>query len=262
MDPHIEQPGVWHDFHEKACPAISAALVPQVRPGYSVWIDENLFIHEPPAADRLAGRADAALADKGRPRHVVGGATAGGAAVAEPAPLVGSLAAAAIDFERLSFVEIRDRHSREVVTAIELLSPTNKRRGPHRAQYLAKRDRYIYGRVNLVEIDLLRGGPRMPVEGLPACDYCVLVSRWDERPRIGLWPLNLRDPLPTVPIPLKPRDPDAVLDLRAVLDRVYDESAYGDVIYDHPPDPPLGREDAAWAAGLLATDEEASAAGS
>ena len=201
------------------------------------------------------------MADGGRPRHVSGGAAAGGAAVAEPAPLVGALAAAAIDFERLSFLEIRDRHSREVVTAIELLSPTNKRRGPHRAQYLAKRDRYFYGRVNLVEIDLLRGGPRMPVEGLPRCDYCVLVSRWNERPRVRLWPLSLHDPLPTVPIPLKPDDPDAALDLRAVLDRVYDESAYGDVIYDHPPDPPLEGEDAAWAEGVLATDEVPSPGG-
>ena len=105
-------------------------------------------------------------------------------------------------------MEIRDRQSRQLVTAVELLSPTNKRPGPDREQYLRKRRQYVQARVHLVEIDLLRNGPRLPLEDLPECDYYVLVGRSGEYPRVAVWPLRLRDSLPTIPIPLHPPDGD------------------------------------------------------
>ena len=83
----------------------------------------------------------------------------------------------AVDRERLSFVEIRDRRNRELVTVVELLSPANKYPGPDREQYLAKRMELLNGPVHLVEIDLLRGGPPLPATGRPDCSYSVLVSR-------------------------------------------------------------------------------------
>ncbi|MGZ3471192.1 MAG: DUF4058 family protein, partial [Isosphaeraceae bacterium] len=48
-------------------------------------------------------------------------------------------------------------------------------------------------------------------------------------------------------------DADARLDLRAILDRVYDESGYGYFLYDHEPDPALNDDDANWARSLIAT---------
>ena len=69
----------------------------------------------------------------------------------------------------------------------------------------------------------------------------------DERPRAGVWPMGLRDPLPVIPIPLVAPHPDARLDLKQVLDRVYDAAGYEDYIYDGGPRPPLTREDANWA---------------
>ena len=120
-----------------------------------------------------------------------------------------------VDVEHLSFVEIRDRQGRDLVTVIELLSPTNKRPGPDREQYLAKRRQLLASGVHLVEIDLLRGHPRLPLDDLPPCDYYVMVSRAEERPQAGLWPLGLRDPLPPIPVPLRAADPDASLDLQA-----------------------------------------------
>jgi hypothetical protein len=68
----------------------------------------------------------------------------------------------------------------------------------------------------------------------------------------GFWPFGLRDPLPTVPVPLKGDDADARLDLRAILDRVYDESGYGYFLYDYEPDPALNDDDANWARTLIA----------
>jgi hypothetical protein len=134
------------------------------------------------------------------------------------------------DVESLSYLNVLDRESRELVTVVELLSPTNKRPGEYRAQYLAKRSAVRQSEAHLVEIDLLRGGPPMPAEGRPECTYSVLVSRADRRPQVDFWPFGLRDRLPTVPVPLRPGDRDARLDLRAILDRVYDESGYEDFI--------------------------------
>lgn len=153
----------------------------------------------------------------------------------------------AVDVERVSFVEIRDRDGWQLVTVIELLSPANMYAGPDREQYLAKRRELQGSTAHLVEIDLLRGGPRMPMEGLPECDYCVLVSRVEERPVAGLWPIRLRDPLPLVRIPLRPPHADAYLNLQELLHRVYDAAGYEDYIYRGQPQPLLRGEDAAWA---------------
>ena len=134
----------------------------------------------------------------------------------------------------------------------ELLSPTNKQTGSHRSQYLVKRANLLNSTVHVVEIDLLRGGLPMPLADRPPGLYSVLVSRAGARPRADFWPFGLRDPLPTVPIPLRPDDRDARLDLRSILDRVYDESGYAYFLYDHDPDPPLAEEDVAWARSVIA----------
>jgi hypothetical protein len=80
-----------------------------------------------------------------------------------------------------------------------------------------------------------------------ACDYYVMISRTQQRPRVGLWPLHLRDRLPVVPIPLREPDPDAQLDLQQVLHDIYDKARYATYIYEGLPSPPLNPEDEAWA---------------
>jgi hypothetical protein len=157
----------------------------------------------------------------------------------------------------LSYVEIRDRRSRRLVTVVELLSPSNKRAGSDREQYEYKRAEILASQTHLVEIDLLRGGDRMPFEEPVECAYCVMVSRYRDRPRAGLWTMGLRDPLPRVPVPLLDNDPDAELDLQMLLHRLYDTGGYADFIYDSEPDPPLSPEDAAWARGLIGANSQA-----
>lgn len=242
MNPYLEQDDAWHDFHERFLPLVAERLSAQVDPRYIVKIDEHVFIHQSPDEPRrLLGRADISVG-----RGVSGTDTAHQAAtVVREAPAEGCLPA--IDVERLSFVEIRDRRDRQLVTVIELLSPANKRPGGDRDQYLAKRQEILASTAHLVEIDLLRGGQRPPVEQLPDCDYCVLVSRSEKRPRVGLWPLQLRDRLPVLPIPLREPDPDAELDLQAVLHDIYDRARYATYLYDGSPNPPLSEEQAAWA---------------
>jgi hypothetical protein len=156
-----------------------------------------------------------------------------------------------LDAVRESRLAVRDCRTREVVTVIELLSPANKQPGPDREQYLAKRLQFLHSAVHFVEIDLLRGGERFPPANATPSAYCVLVSRMQERPEAGLWPIALRDRLPVIPIPLSSPDPDARLDLQEVIHRVYDAAHYGTYVYAAAPDPPLSAADAAWARELV-----------
>jgi hypothetical protein len=240
MNPYLEHESVWHDFHERFITAVADALVPQVRPEYIVQIDEHAYIHELPSDERrYAGRPDVTLAT-GRPAAVKPAA----GTIEAPAHAILPIA---IDEERLAFVEIRDRLSRDLVTVIEVLSPSNKRRGPDREQYLRKRLEFARGPAHFVELDLLRGGPRLPLDELPPCDYYAMVSRAQERPRVGLWAVRLRDALPEIPIPLRPPRADAKLELQGLLHRVFDAGGYEDYIYAQTPQPPLAPEDALWA---------------
>lgn len=144
-------------------------------------------------------------------------------------------------------VEIRDVKKRRLVTAIEILSPSNKR-GTGREGYLRKRRRLLQSDTHLVEIDLLRKGRRVPMrKPLPHASYFVLVSRSNRRPLCDVWPIQLSDRLPTIAVPLLPRDGDASLDLQAALTTIYDVLGYRYVVdYARPPDVPLTPEEQEW----------------
>ena len=243
MNPYLEQQRVWHDFHESFMPTVREVLTAQLDPAYVIKIDEHVFIHEVDRGDAVfLGRADLSV--------VRTWAEAPGAASALlEAPCEVGLPD--VDTERVAYVEIRDRDSWKLVTVIELLSPSNKQPGRDREQFLAKRSQLLSSDVHYVELDLLRGGPRLPLADLPRCDYYALVSRVERRPRGGLWPIRLPDVLPTIPIPLRAPAADVRLDLQAILHRIYDAARYANWIYAGEPDPPLRADAAAWASELL-----------
>jgi len=245
MNPYLEQEDAWQDFHDRLIPALGDALSPQVSPNYIVKIEEHVYIHEPSAEERFrVGNADVSLSRS--PAHQER-ATSGTAL----SPAASRILLPSVEIETQTYLEIRDRIGRELITVIELLSPTNKRPVPDREQYIAKRANLLRSRAHFVEIDLLRGGPRMPFAKPPVCDYCVVVSRANERPEAGFWPLALRDRLPDIPIPLRSQSADVILPLQEVLHLVYDRAYYKDYIYQGAPNPPLAEADAAWASDLL-----------
>ncbi|HEX4795302.1 MAG TPA: DUF4058 family protein [Humisphaera sp.] len=167
MNPYLEQEDAWHKFHEQFCIHCMELLVPQVRPNYIVELDEHVFVQELPADERrLIGRSDLSVV-----RRKPDAASPSSNASTLTAPAYAQLPVA-IDIERLSSVVIKDRKDRSIVTVVELLSPSNK--SSDRPQYLAKRHQYFSSGVSLVEIDLLRGGLRLPLEGLNDCDYYVM----------------------------------------------------------------------------------------
>jgi hypothetical protein len=64
--------------------------------------------------------------------------------------------------------------------------------------------------------------------------------------------VSVRQPLPAIGIPLRDPDPDVTLDLGAVMNAAYEDGGYDlSVDYRKKPEPPLRREDAAWADRLL-----------
>ena len=246
MNPYLEHKDVWHDFHNGLIERIRDCIVPQVRPNYITKVDDNVYIHELSAEQRfLLGRPDVSISHHGGMVSVRSLATE----ICEPM-FEGTLLPA-VDQINESFIEIRDAQDRSLVTVIELLSPTNKTLGSDREQYLAKRRRLLHSNVNLVEIDLLRGGVRPEVEGLPDCDYAIMVSRYLQRPKVGLWSMRLKDQLPRIPIPLAGEDPDVIIDLQALVQTQYEAAGYEDYIYSHSPHPLLHPDDQAWASALL-----------
>jgi len=249
MNPYLERADLWNDFHNTFITLSRELLVAQVLPRYYVRIEEHLYIHEPSAQERYPlGRPDISVQPNPFPTP---GTNNGGTAVVAPA----SVGMPIVVEERLPYLEIRDRYRNEVVTIFELLSPSNKSTGSNREQYLAKVQRILASNTNFVEIDLLRSGPRMPWDRLQPCDYYAIVSRRQNRtgndPAADLWPIALRDPLPTISIPLRPGETEPTLDLQAMIHRVYDSAGYQVFIYNSDPEPPLSPADAVWATQLL-----------
>jgi len=247
MNPYLEQADVWEDFHNDFIVRCREALNGQVGPNYIVKVETRLYVHELSEEERkFFGKADVGLSITGTSRSTQGE----NSSATLPAPT--ELRLATVDVEKQAWIDIRDRHDRRVVTSLELLSPSNKKQGPDRDDYLRKRNLLLISPIHFVEIDLRRGGRRPSPPEIPPCDYYALVSRREDRPRMGLWPIALRETLPTVPIPLSAPDPDARLDLQTVLHEVYDLAGYGKYVYSETPDPPLGPEDAEWAKAILA----------
>lgn len=100
----------------------------------------------------------------------------------------------------------------------------------------------------------MRGGERPPLErAVPATPYYVVLSRAEQRPTVAVWPMQLRDRPPVLPVPLVPPDPDVPLDLGAALTAIYERGAYA-LRLDYgqpPPPPPLSDADTAWVDALL-----------
>jgi hypothetical protein len=246
MNPYLEQSHIWRDFHNSFLVTLRATLLPQLSERYLIEYEESLYIDPTGDEPRLFAVADPAVADPDN-REGAGSTTTAVAVMAAPV----TVTVPGVTKKKARRLVIRDSKSQEVITVIESLSPPNKTVGTDRDKYLEKRGEILTSAAHFVELDLLRGGKRMPIRPQPDCDYYALVSRAWQRPEIGLWPIKLRDPLPTIPIPLRRGEPEPLIELKPVLDRTYDEAGYARRIYRTPPEPPLSSTDAEWAKGFL-----------
>jgi hypothetical protein len=156
------------------------------------------------------------------------------------------------------YIEIVDAGSgHRVITVIEFLSPTNKLPGDGQDLYLKKQKEVRAARVNLVEVDLTRAGRRallIPSGRIPPSHrttYQVCVWRASNPFAYEVYRAPLREPLPTIRVPLREGDADVPLDLQALIGQCYENGRYDDLDYRADPKPPLDPEEAAWAGELL-----------
>jgi hypothetical protein len=247
MDPYIEGQE-WEDFHNRLQNALADILAPLLRPRYVARIEKRVYVERTP--EDAVSTAVPDLAIVRTPRGAPGPLTE---AAIPPAPF--RIPLPMPEERREPYVEIRLRDGGQLVTVLEVLSPSNKRPGGEGwEEYQRKRTRLLGSAVHLVELDLLRGGQRMPTAApLPAGDYYVLVSREERRPMPDVWATTLRDALPAIAVPLAAPDPDLRLDLQAAVSSVYERAGYDySLDYRHGTIPPLSGPDAEWAVGRVA----------
>ena len=247
MDPFVESQ-VWEDFHHAFCEVVREWLMIRVRPRYVIRVEKRVYV-ERASDDRVdVIRPDVTVLET--PDAPPGSSDTTAAVSNAPVTLTIPMP----DRKRETFLTIRERETLEVITVLEILSPSNKRPGSQgQREYLTKRAEVLQSSAHLVEMDLLRAGERLPtIEPLPPADYFVFVCREDRRPKVDVYAWSLRQNMPSVPVPLAADDADVSLDLQAVFNTVYDRAGYDySVNYRLPIDPPLRDADAAWANELV-----------
>jgi len=241
MDPYVERSAIWPDFHDRLITHIGETLQPSLRPRYVALTQDRLYV-----------------VDSGRPirpdvsivRTSVERKPPTGVAIAElDAPVIVEMSREEIRQPLLYIIE--PAAGNRIVTAIEVLSPDNKRSGPGRDSYLNKQEELWESGAHLVEIDLLRAGRstvRVPEEldRLAPHHYLVSVTRFVPT-QCELYGFALQQRLPRIKVPLANGDPDITLDLQAVFQRCWESGPYPELLqYDVPPPGELEANDLAW----------------
>ncbi|HUG89356.1 MAG TPA: DUF4058 family protein [Planctomycetaceae bacterium] len=259
MDPYIESQE-WEDFHTRFVTEIGNSLVPYLRPRYEARIERRIYVARTTGEPARVLIPDVAVVKQNGGRRTEGTGTddtqgTGVATLTRPQVVVEPVRCRLplTEEHREAFLTIRRAGTKEIVTVLEVLSPDNKRPGHKgRRKYLRKREAVLDSPASLVELDLLRGGTRLPMEDpIPVGDYYAFVSRGRE-PLANVYAWSLRHAVPPLPVPLAEGDRDVPLDLQAVFTTVYDRAGYDySLDYHSPLTPPLPAEDAEWAAALL-----------
>ena len=244
MDPYLEG-SLWSSVHAALISGIASQLSPKLRPRYVALMqkrfvtdmydsDEDIAIQT--ARETQVVFPDVAVATMGPRSHQAH-------SIAVEAPL--QMQTVMPESVPVLTVEIRDAAQRRLVTAIEVLSPVNKR-GQGRGEYLERRRKFLTSPTHLIEIDLTRTGHRVPMtEPLPRASYFAFVSRAGRRPTTGVWPIALMSRLPVIPVPLLPGDADLELDLQDVVSTAYDQFNF-DLAVDYSKPPEVGLEEREW----------------
>jgi hypothetical protein len=249
MNPYLENPELWAEFHHWMITMIAESLVPKLRPKYRVGIEKRVY-QTIDNESLLIGIPDVMVGHSTTPTTTEASV---GVVVASPPVKPINVNLPMPEEVREGYLEVREVGTGEVVTVIEVLSPKNKRAGEGRKAYLSKRQQILGSSTHLVEIDLLRGGKPMPILGHQIqADYRILVSRSNSRPKAELYPFNLQQPIPSFPLPLRRGDNEPLLDLQTLIHEVYDRAGLDLAIdYSSEPIPGLSSSDTVWMNQLL-----------
>ncbi len=247
IDPYLESQGYWPDFRASLATYRRDALNEVLPESYEARLGEQLRLVERREPQDRTVLPDVAILEGG-PGRRTSAQSESATGVLTLDPITIDLPVEEIEEVRDLWIEIRHRPDRDLVTAIEILSPTNKL-GEGYWQYQGKRRALIRQNVHLVELDLLVRGQRLPMrQELPAGDFFAFVSRADRRSRCDVYAWSVRHCSPNIPIPLRSPDPDVILELPAIFAFAYDRGRYARALnYAAPLDLPLAGGDGAWA---------------
>ena len=243
MNPYLEDPGLWPDVHHSVIVGLRDYLAPRLRPDYRVTIRERVYVVSDPGSGSSNIRLPDVAVLSATPAPTRDRATE---VLAVEDPVVVQLPE--MDLEKQLYLEIIRVNNREVITAIELLSPANKS-GAGRRVYQAKRGQVLYSMTHLVEIDLLRSGQPMPIlTPTPSSHYRILIADARRTEHVAnLYPFGIRQAIPNVIMPLAEGDEGVAMDLQAVINSVYQAGSFDlDIDYERDPDPPLSDADRVW----------------
>ena len=249
MDPYLESSGHWPDFHSKLINVCQELILEGLPLSYDARVQEDIRLTDTAAKGPDASRTyvpDVHVSHDPK-RQSAASRNSGAVATIEPVTLRTPVYREVRD----EWIEIVTQPDRELVTVVEILSPSNKY-NPGFAQHQEKRASFVHNGIHVVDIDLLTAGRRPVLEPeLPASDYAVLVFRADGKEQCDAYLWNVRRPLPKVPIPLRDEDKPVELDLATAFATTYSRGQYGRTIrYDRELNVRLWREDLLWANDL------------
>lgn len=252
MNPYMEQPSLWKTLHFRLISILDRLIRAQIKPPFYCSVEERVYL-----ALKESVIPDVIVIDRENAPH-----NPQNAAVTTLAPDVPLTIVAEDEEVTEKFLEIRlAGRPGKVVTAIEVLSPKNKKRESiGRDVYIVKQRQYVNSESNLIEIDLLRNGTyslAAPYEGIrryhpEAWHYGICLHRAGEGAVYDLWLCSVRERLPIISIPLTEDMPDLVLDMNEAISMLYEEGSYEMVLdYHQEPPSPMLPEDARWLDALL-----------
>lgn len=249
MNPYLENPELWTEVHHRLITAIADAIESNLSLQYRVAIEKRTYLSDGEEESVTVAIPDVSVysSQTSTPTQTQSTATL-------PAQVEAVTVTIPVPEEkREGYLEIREVETGYVVTAIEVLSPTNKRAGMGRDTYERKRREVLSCPTNLVEIDLLRGGKPMRIlSEIPPSDYRILVCRGDRRPLAELYAFSVQQEIPKFLLPLQSGDTEPLVDLQSLLVGVYNRARFDMAInYRLDPVPPLKAEDKIWADELL-----------
>ncbi len=251
MDPYLEQPTFWSEFHNRLIVAIADTLIPTLLPNYYIGVETRTY-RDYGDGQLLIGIPDAVILSTPTPSSPQDEILPGSVVSTQIRPQEVTLPASIEIKQR--YLEIREVGTEAVITILELLSPVNKRNGEGRTTYETKRQKILDSTTHLVEIDLIRAHSPMTMAGASTpSDYRILISRSQQRPKADLYAFTLQTPIPSIPLPLKQPSETIPLNLQTILQGVYDRGAYSIRInYQQPiPPPALSPQTKTWVQQLL-----------
>jgi len=253
MNPYLEQSSLWSQVHLNLIDAIQKYLLQKLAPHYYVGVEQTTYLSIVPPHNSLIGRPDIFIADDAN-------GTSSPVATHLKTPQTKVVIKPKqfkipqqMEEKRQRYLTVRHIETQEVITVIEIVSPANKIGLVGRKQYEDKCLKILSSLTHFVEIDLLRVGERLLIDTEETTDYRILVSREQTRPQLDAYLFNLRDPIPTITIPLREVDEEIELPLNQILQAVYIERRYDLIInYDQPVTPKLSDENQIWVKNCIA----------